>query len=132
MTVTKTNKIAIIGPHRSADLAGEYFDIRDFHSVVLENGPVPLRILESLVDDWIRNHHRSHIYQDTDPELDPETDPDCLCPPNAVVSAKCPPNTASSIVWKPAERLTSAVFVVLWAATVGLLNQRLFILIPLR
>ena len=51
--------------------------------MVLENGPVPLRILESLVDDWIQNHHRSNInYQEYGDE-------DCVCPPNAVVSAKC-------------------------------------------
>ena len=72
-------------------LAGEYFDIRDFHSVVLENGPVPLRILESLVDNWIQNHHRSKAnYQEYG-----EEDVDCVCPPNAVVSAKCSASSGS-------------------------------------
>ena len=30
------------------------FDLKDFHTVVLENGAVPLTVLEQLVDEWIR------------------------------------------------------------------------------
>ena len=32
---------------------GPRFDIKDFHAVVLENGGVPLTLLDKLVDDWI-------------------------------------------------------------------------------
>jgi len=32
---------------------GSKFDLKDFHTVVLENGGVPLGVLERLVDDWI-------------------------------------------------------------------------------
>jgi uncharacterized protein (DUF885 family) len=32
---------------------GAKFDLKDFHTVVLENGAVPLTVLEALVDDWI-------------------------------------------------------------------------------
>jgi uncharacterized protein (DUF885 family) len=32
---------------------GPKFDLKDFHTVVLENGGVPLGVLERLVDDWI-------------------------------------------------------------------------------
>ena len=32
---------------------GPKFDLKDFHTVVLENGAVPLTVLEHLVDEWI-------------------------------------------------------------------------------
>jgi uncharacterized protein (DUF885 family) len=31
---------------------GDRFDIKGFHDTVLENGPVPLDLLEELVMDW--------------------------------------------------------------------------------
>jgi uncharacterized protein (DUF885 family) len=32
---------------------GPKFDLKDFHAVVLENGALPLSLLEKLVDEWI-------------------------------------------------------------------------------
>jgi uncharacterized protein (DUF885 family) len=32
---------------------GSKFDLKEFHTVVLENGAVPLTVLEQLVDEWI-------------------------------------------------------------------------------
>jgi len=34
---------------------GDKFDIRQFHEVVLNNGSVPLDVLEELVDRWIKS-----------------------------------------------------------------------------
>ncbi len=44
---------------RARQQLGDRFDIRDFHAAVLENGAVPLDILEELVDAWIARARRS-------------------------------------------------------------------------
>ena len=38
---------------RAKTMLGPRFNLKDFHAVVLENGGVPLTMLEKLVDDWI-------------------------------------------------------------------------------
>ena len=39
---------------KAKDALGESFDIRKFHTVVLDQGIVPLFILEDIIDEWIR------------------------------------------------------------------------------
>lgn len=34
---------------------GDKFDIREFHDVILANGSVPLKVLEELVEDWVKS-----------------------------------------------------------------------------
>ena len=43
-------------------LTGDLFDIQGFHSVILENGAVPLNVLEELIVEWIHETHTGSIY----------------------------------------------------------------------
>ncbi|XP_046577866.1 uncharacterized protein LOC124285649 [Haliotis rubra] len=50
----KIGEIKILELRRKAEeTLGSKFDIREFHSVVLESGTVPLNVLEDLVTDWL-------------------------------------------------------------------------------
>jgi uncharacterized protein (DUF885 family) len=41
------------------DRLGAEFDIKEFHNVILGNGPMPLEILERIVEDWIAANEAS-------------------------------------------------------------------------
>lgn len=50
----------LLGYHKLRELRaraekslGARFDVRDFHSVLIDNGPMPLAVLEKIVDEWI-------------------------------------------------------------------------------
>ena len=43
---------------RSRAALGERFDIRQFHQAVLDQGALPLTVLERVVDDWVRQQQR--------------------------------------------------------------------------
>jgi uncharacterized protein (DUF885 family) len=50
----KVGELKILGLREKAKAAlGSKFNLKDFHAVVLENGGVPLTLLEQLVDEWI-------------------------------------------------------------------------------
>jgi len=43
---------------RSRTALGERFDIRRFHNALLDDGPLPLTMLEARIDDWIALRRR--------------------------------------------------------------------------
>jgi uncharacterized protein (DUF885 family) len=44
---------------RRAEAAlGTRFDIRSFHDIVLDEGAMPLDVLEDRVNDWIATQHK--------------------------------------------------------------------------
>ena len=50
----KVGQIKILELRERAKAAlGAKFNLKDFHAVVLENGGVPLTLLETIVDEWI-------------------------------------------------------------------------------
>jgi uncharacterized protein (DUF885 family) len=50
----KIGQLTILGLRQEAEKAlGEKFDIKKFHSIILEAGGMPLSILQKRVSDWI-------------------------------------------------------------------------------
>jgi uncharacterized protein (DUF885 family) len=57
----KVGQLKILELRERAKLAlGAKFKLKDFHAVVLENGAVPLTLLEKLVDEWIATESGKH------------------------------------------------------------------------
>ena len=55
-TAYKVGMLKILELREKAKVAlGDKFDIRQFHEVVLSSGPVPLNVLENLVDSYIKS-----------------------------------------------------------------------------
>jgi uncharacterized protein (DUF885 family) len=53
-TAYKVGMLKILELREDAKMQlGDKFDIRQFHDVVLKNGPVPLNVLENFVNEWI-------------------------------------------------------------------------------
>ncbi|CAG5114863.1 unnamed protein product [Candidula unifasciata] len=61
---------------------GQFFDVRDFHMVVLRNGAVPLSVLTSQVRDWVKNHRKEH-------ENDSDDCDECSTTPDPTKRSRC-------------------------------------------
>ena len=44
---------------RAETVLGEKFDVRAFHDKILENGALPLSILEQIIDDWLSQEQKA-------------------------------------------------------------------------
>jgi uncharacterized protein (DUF885 family) len=50
----KVGELKILELRARAQAAfGDKFSIKDFHAVILENGALPLTVLDKVVDEWI-------------------------------------------------------------------------------
>ncbi|MEE9329167.1 MAG: DUF885 family protein, partial [Parvularculaceae bacterium] len=53
-TAYKTGQLAILRMRANAEASlGDQFDLRDFNEMLLENGAMPLGILETNVESWV-------------------------------------------------------------------------------
>ena len=53
-TAYKIGMLKIVELREQAKKAlGDKFDIREYHNIVLKNGPVPLNLLEEMVAEWV-------------------------------------------------------------------------------
>ncbi|WP_076542366.1 DUF885 family protein [Shewanella sp. UCD-KL21] len=61
-TAYKVGMIKVLELRENAKLKlGDKFDIRQFHTLVLQNGPVPLDVLEAEVDNWINQTNKPEL-----------------------------------------------------------------------
>lgn len=53
-TAYKVGQLTLLRLRDEAEAAlGDRFDLREFHTVILEHGQLPLEVLERVVDDWV-------------------------------------------------------------------------------
>ena len=51
----KIGELAIKGLRAQAEsMLGPAFDIRTFHNAILDNGPLPLKLLEGQIEEWVK------------------------------------------------------------------------------
>jgi uncharacterized protein (DUF885 family) len=66
-TAYKIGMMKIQGLRQRAERElGAAFDVREYHHAVLANGPVPLHVLQGLVDDYISEHRKRAVPRGTD------------------------------------------------------------------
>ncbi|KAK3776305.1 hypothetical protein RRG08_039893 [Elysia crispata] len=85
---------------------GELFDVREFHMAVLENGAIPLPILEDQVLKWIKDYRKRKLEEE---EMDGECE--CVMVPRAKPKVRCRRSSPLTLEPNAAHRL-QAVYII--------------------
>ena len=93
---------------------GELFDVREFHMAVLENGAIPLPILEDQVLKWIKDYRKRKLEEE---EMDGECE--CVMVPRAKPKVRCRRSSPLTLEPNAAHRL-QAVYI-MWVTFVSVI-----------
>ncbi|GFR73071.1 hypothetical protein ElyMa_000395800 [Elysia marginata] len=85
-TAYKVGELCIRALRQKAEKElGKYFDVREFHMAVLENGALPLPILENQVNKWIKEFRKRKLEEE---EMEDE-ECQCIVLPRAKPRVQC-------------------------------------------
>lgn len=87
-TAYKVGELCIRGLRDKAERElGTYFDVREFHMAVLENGALPLPILEDQVNKWIKEFRKRKMEEE---EMEMENEEcECVMVPQEKPKVRC-------------------------------------------